>query len=77
MGIGDFMDKAKDAVGGEKVQDALRSDKAEEISDSALGTAAEKADGLTGGRFGDQIDSARDAADERIGNDGAADRDRP
>jgi len=44
------------------------SDKGENISDSAI----EKGEGLasdrTGGKFDDKIESAGDAADDRIGN---------
>ena len=61
MGIGDFVNKAKDQ---------LSSDKAEEISDSVLDKAAQAASKATGGKYDDKINSARDAADARIGNEG-------
>ncbi|MEE6271766.1 antitoxin [Georgenia wangjunii] len=55
MGIGD---KAKDALGGEK---------GEQASDSALDKGSDFADDKTGGKHGDKIDKGRDAADKKIG----------
>lgn len=60
MGLGDFVDKAKDA---------LNSDKAEEVSDNVLDKASDAANKVTGDKFSDKIDDARDAADKHIGND--------
>ncbi|MGO1769260.1 MAG: antitoxin [Microbacterium sp.] len=60
MGLGDFVDKAKDA---------LTSDKAEEISDGLLDKASDAANKVTGDKYSDRIDGARDAADKRIGNE--------
>ncbi len=57
MGIGD---KAKDALGGEQ---------GEQKSDAALDKAGDLADDRTGGKHGDKIDSAQDAADKKIGNE--------
>jgi len=57
MGIGD---KAKDALGGEK---------AEQASDAGLDRASDMADEKTGGKHGDKLDQARDAADKKIGNE--------
>ena len=45
------------------MKDALNSDKAEEVSDSILGAVAGAADKITGGKFHDKIEEARDAAD--------------
>ena len=39
----------------------------ESASDTALDKAAEAADSATGGKFSDQISSAKDAADGAIG----------
>ncbi|GAA4419295.1 hypothetical protein GCM10023169_09820 [Georgenia halophila] len=60
MGIRDFADKAKES---------LNTEKGENATDSAFDTVSEKADRLTGGRYSDKIDSARETADERIGNE--------
>ncbi|GAA2087247.1 MULTISPECIES: Rv0909 family putative TA system antitoxin [Brevibacterium] len=62
MGFGDIANKAKDA---------LNSDKAEQITDTGLDKAAAAADKLTGGKYTEQIQKGRDAADEKIGNRGA------
>ena len=51
-----------------KAGDTLSSDKAEAISDKALDAAADAAKKVTGGKFDEKIDSARDAADAKIGN---------
>ena len=59
MGLGDLRSKASEA---------LSSDKAEQVSDQALDRAAQTAKKVTGGKFDEQIDSVRDAADARIGN---------
>ena len=42
-------------------------DNVEEFSDKGLDGAADKANDLTGGKYSDQIQQGRDAADERIG----------
>lgn len=71
MGIEDLGKQASDFVGdnAEKVKDALGSEEAEGISDKALDGAADLADKVTGGKFSDHIDSARDAIDDKIGNE--------
>lgn len=61
MGLSDFINKAKEQ---------LNSDKVEQISDSALDKASQFASEKTGGKYDDKIQSARDAIDERIGNAG-------
>lgn len=60
MGLGDFADKAKDAV---------NSDKGEEVSDNAFDKGADKLNDATGGKFEDQIDKGKDAADDHVGNE--------
>ena len=68
--------KAEDILGADKVAKAeelatQHADKVEEYSDKALDAAAGKADSATGGKYADQIKSARDSADSKIGNEGA------
>ncbi len=46
---------------------AQNPDKVEEISDQGLEKAADVADGATGGKFTEQIDSAKQSADDAIG----------
>lgn len=60
MGLEDLANQAKGL---------LNSDKAEEISDNLLDSASAAADKVTGGKFADQIDGARNAADEHVGNE--------
>lgn len=59
MGLGDLTKKASEA---------LNSDKGEEISDKALDAAASAAKKATGGKHDAKIDSAREAADGKLGN---------
>jgi hypothetical protein len=68
-GLDDVTKKAKDFLNDNKVKDALNSDKAEEVSDSILNAVAGAADKVTGGKFHDKIEDAREAADKKIGND--------
>lgn len=77
MGVFDnIKNKAEELVGKDNVAKAegyaeQHSDKVEQYSDQALDAASDKADDLTGGKYADKIDQARDAADERIGSEGA------
>lgn len=52
-----------------KAADALADnpDKVEELSDQGIQKAGDLADGASGGRFGEQIDSAEQKADDAIG----------
>lgn len=61
---GDFMKQNTDKIG-----DVLKSEQAEGISDKVLDGAADVAKKVTGGKFSEQIDAARDAADKHIGNE--------
>lgn len=60
MGLGDFADKAKDA---------LHSDKAEGASDKAFDKGSDKLNDATGGKFKDQVDKGRDVADKKVGDE--------
>jgi hypothetical protein len=55
---------------GDKAKNALDSEQGEKRSDQALDKAEQFADDKSGGKFGAQADKARDAADQRIGNQG-------
>ena len=68
-GLDDVTNKAKEFLNDNKVKDALNSDKAEEVSDSILNAVAGAADKITGGRFHDKIEDAREVADKKVGND--------
>ena len=71
MGIENLAKQAGDFAkdNADKIQEALKSEQAEGISDKVLDGAADLANKLTGGKFADQIDGARDAADGAIGNE--------
>ncbi len=71
MGIEDLAKQAGDFAkqNADKVQDALKSEQAEGISDKLLDGAADLANKLTGGKFADQVDAARDEADKHLGNE--------
>jgi len=68
-GLDDITNKAKEFLDSGAVKDALKSEQAEDISDKLLDGVADAADKVTGGKFSDQIEGARNAADEKIGNE--------
>lgn len=69
MGLEDITKKAQDFLGDNKVKDALNSEQAEDISDKLLGGVADLANKVTGGKFEEQIEGARAAADEKVGDE--------
>jgi len=60
MGFDDLVNKAKDA---------LKSDKAEEISDSALDRAEDLAGKVGDGKYADKASDIRNTIDGKIGNE--------
>lgn len=71
MGIDDIVDKGKELFEQhkDKVEDALKSEQAESISDKLLDGAADLANKVTGGKFAEQIDDVRENVDKSIGNE--------
>ncbi|MGJ0204486.1 Rv0909 family putative TA system antitoxin [Leucobacter sp. gxy201] len=71
MGIEDLGKKAADLArdNADKVNDALKSEQAEGISDKILGGAADLANKVTGGKFADQVEDVRKNIDGQIGNE--------
>ncbi len=69
-GLDDITKKATDFLNSDQAKDALKSEKAEDISDKLLGGVADLANKVTGGKHADKIESARAAADEKVGTDG-------
>ncbi len=67
-GFDDIAKKAQEFLKDPKVDNALHSDKAEGVSDKLLDAVAGAADRVTGGKFHDQIDKAKDEADKRVGD---------
>ncbi|MFJ4296396.1 antitoxin [Curtobacterium sp. NPDC089689] len=68
-GFDDITKKAQQFLQDGKVQDALKSEKAEDVSDKVLDGVADAVKKATGGKFDDKIDSARDTADKHVGNE--------
>ena len=68
MGLDDITKQATDFLNDGKVQEALKSEQAEGISDSLLDGVADAVNKVTGDKFKDQVDGARDAADKSVGN---------
>ena len=68
-GFDDITKKAQEFLQSGKVQDALKSEQAEGISDKVLDGVADAVKKATGGKFDDKIDGARDAVDEHVGNE--------
>lgn len=71
MGLEDLGKQAGDFVkqNSDKVGEALKSEQAEGISDKILDGAAGLANKVTGGKFADKVEEARDAVDGKLGNE--------
>lgn len=78
MGIDDLGKQAGDLAGkageflsqnADKVQEVLKSEQAEGVSDSVLDKVADFADKVTGGKHSEQIADVRDKIDGAIGNE--------
>ena len=69
MGIEDVTAKAKEFLSDGRIADALKSEQAEDISDKVLDGVADVPNKVTGGKFEEQIDGARDAADKAVGTE--------
>ncbi|TFB48444.1 antitoxin [Cryobacterium tagatosivorans] len=69
VGLEDITRKAQEFLDDSKVKEALNSQQAEDISDKVLGGTADAVKKVTGGKFDEQIEGARDEADKKVGND--------
>ena len=67
-GFDDITRKAQSFLADGKVQDALKSEKAEGVSDRILDAVAGAADKATGGKHADKIQQAKEQADKKLGN---------
>lgn len=67
----DLVGKAKSAVeqNADKIQDALKSEQAEEVSDKALDGLANLANKVTGGKHSAKVEEVRNKLDGSIGNE--------
>ncbi|WP_431277282.1 Rv0909 family putative TA system antitoxin [Leifsonia poae] len=68
-GLDDITNKAKEFLDSDAVKDALKSEQAEDISDKLLDGVADAAKKVTGNKFEEQIDGARDSADKAVGTE--------
>ncbi|MGN6425258.1 Rv0909 family putative TA system antitoxin [uncultured Leifsonia sp.] len=68
-GFDDITKKAQEFLNDDRVKDALSSQQAEDISDKVLDGVADAAKKVSGGKFDDRIEDARDAADKRVGDE--------
>lgn len=71
MAIDDLSKKAKDFLGenSDKVQEALKSEQAESISDKILDGLSDAANKVTGGKHSDQVEDFKNKLDGKIGNE--------
>ena len=69
MGFEDITRKAQEFLDDNKVKEALNSQQAEDASDKVLGGTADAVKKVTGGKFDEQIEDARGAADKKVGNE--------
>ncbi|NQW87903.1 MULTISPECIES: Rv0909 family putative TA system antitoxin [unclassified Frigoribacterium] len=67
-GFDDITKKAQAFLKDGKVQEALKSEKAEGVSDNILNAVASAADKATGGKHADKIQQAKEQADKKLGN---------
>lgn len=69
MGLDDITRKAQDFLADSTVKEALDSQQAEDISDRLLDGVADAASRVSGGKFDEQIDGAKKAADGAVGTE--------
>ena len=64
----DITKKATEFLNSDKAKQALNSEQAEGISDKLLEGVADAVDKATGGKHTDKIQTAKEAADKKVGN---------
>lgn len=71
MGVDDMINKGKELFeeNRERIDEALKSEKAEEVSDKFLDGAANAVKKVVPAEQHDKVDSTRDDIDGRIGNE--------
>jgi hypothetical protein len=69
MGLEDITKKTQDLLADNKVQDALRSEQAEDISDKLLDGVAGAVNKVTGDKYAEQVEGARETADKAVGTE--------
>jgi hypothetical protein len=71
MGLDDLVNKGKHLFtqNQDKITEALKSERAEGISDKLLDGASSRAKKMTSGKYDEHIDKARNSADKSVGNE--------
>ena len=71
MGIEDLVNKGKEFLEQNKgkIEETLKSDQAEEVSDKVLDSAAEFVKKVAPESVADMVDGVRDTIDSKIGNE--------
>lgn len=69
--LDDITKKAQDFIedNKDKIQDVLKSEQAEDISDKIIGGVSDTAKKVTGGKFDQQIDDVAKNVDKSVGNE--------
>ncbi|NQX15241.1 MULTISPECIES: Rv0909 family putative TA system antitoxin [unclassified Rathayibacter] len=67
--LGKLGRQAGELFNSKKVQDTLRSEKAEGVSDQVLEKTGDIASRLTKGKYDDRIEDLKRQADKRLGNE--------
>jgi len=68
MGFEDITKKAQEFLADNKVKDALKSEQAEGVSDKVLDGTADLVNKVTGNKFEEKVETARAAADKKLGD---------
>jgi hypothetical protein len=71
MGIDDLVNQGKDFLdkNKDKIEDALASEQAEQVSDNVLGAAADFVKKVAPDSVDDKVDDVRSTLDSKIGNE--------
>ncbi|AND15730.1 antitoxin protein [Rathayibacter tritici] len=69
MDLGKLGRQAGELLNSQKTQDALHSEKAEQVSDQVLEKTSEIASRLTKGTYDDRIEDLKREADKRVGDE--------
>jgi hypothetical protein len=69
MAFDDITKKAQELLGDSKVQEALKSEQAEGVSDKLLDGVAGAINKVTGDKYDEQVEGARASADKAVGTE--------
>jgi hypothetical protein len=69
MAFDDITKKAQELLGDNKVQEALKSEQAEGVSDKLLDGVAGAINKVTGDKYEEKVEGARASADKAVGTE--------